>query len=393
MSVQLRRAFIAFLTFLVFVGGVSTAGSALAQPGPSVASATSGLETVDPTVLPENAAVIVIGGTMDPTSKGVAYPATWDGYAVHYPASVPIVGPMVGQPTYDDSVAEALKDALKGERGLRPGVPLIIIGGSQGGDAAVQLAQLVGPTITVTVGAPNGDGALAGMIPDLPGTHLSQATVGSDDYHIRQVIRGDGIAAPTNPLEGGTAPLGTAACVLGYMFYHLGMTPDENYGKFRLDEVRKTSDGEIWVMNATHPFVKAAGLLGIALSDQQKQEIEQIAPLATPGVKSSAPTPRDLLQPTLPNMEIPLVTDASAPIADPISQAAEVLNTAWNDVTTSTVQAVEAWANNAPAPAAAVNPEPAPVADPITQAIQVFNDAGANLQVQADQFLAGLPHL
>ena len=89
------------------------------------------------------------------------------------------------------------------------------------------------------------------------------------------------------------------------------------------------------------------------------------------------------------------MTDASAPVADPITQAAEVLTNAWNDATASTVQAVEAWANNAPAPAANASPEPAaaPIADPIAQATQIMSDAGANLQAQADQFLAGLPRL
>lgn len=238
---------------------------------------------------------VKIGGTGDPTSSGVpATPGDWTDIRIKYPAAIPILEALVGGPTYDASTQVAIARALAEIQKVPAGDNVVLMGNSQGADAVDRAANLAARPVTVyTVGSPNGPGGAARVLPNLPGVTFSQDMPGQNVYRVDYKITGDGIAALRNPLEGGNAPLGTLANGVGYVLYHLGLC-DISYATFRQDRVIYTPNGEVRIMDATHPFVKLGQMAGMNITPEQEEAVEAFAPVGEVGVDSFAPTPQQV---------------------------------------------------------------------------------------------------
>lgn len=324
--------------------------------------------------------IIKIGPTGDPASQTVPTPFGWNGRSVDYPASVPFAGTIVGQPSYNDSIDIACKRAIEIANSLPEGERVYLVGSSQGGDAALRAANALGLPV-ITVGGPDGRGASARVLPNIPGVTFYQGDANPGVYHIRQIITGDGVAALRNPFEGGNAPNGTFANGVGYVLYHLGVDPVNNYSTFRVDRIKYDEQGEIQIMDAPHPLIRVAELIGLNPTDEQEAQVKAWAPVGEPGEESWAPTPQEVLNlGGAPSGAPPSTTvsdSAQAVAADPAVAAAQQV---WDaHVTMPLAQAVEAWTNPVAAAAGV---------DPASQVAATVTGGITDLQAQAGRFFA-----
>jgi len=362
-----------------------------------------------PGINPEvSTTAVKVGGTGDPTSTNTPMtPADWVNIPILYPAAIPLLSAMIGQETYDQSTQIAIDKAVAEINKVPVGQNAVLMGNSQGGDAVDRAANAADRPVTVyTLGGPNGPGGAARVLPNLPGVTFYQNDPNPHVYKVDYKIRGDGVTALRNPLEGGNAPLGTAANLLGYFMFHLGFCPDENYVVFREDRVIYTPNGEIRIMDATHPVVKLAEMANLGLTEEQKRDIEVAAPVGEPGQDSFAATPQQLWSLGAPTTAAKPADETTPVISnDPLAQARVALEEGMQNVAVDFADQVENFVTQATITAPAISTIPVEtsnineIAEIATQVAPQFTDEISDIQEavsaspfaqQANNLLAGI---
>lgn len=249
------------------------------------------------------------------------------------------------------------------------------------------------PVHIVCQGCPNGPGSIAELMPD---SGLIVLNAGKLPENVKADIvnlRGDGYASCLNRLS--SLIVCPAGILVNHYGVVEALVPGQSYPTFDGDvTVYQVGNLTYYVGETRNPvavLLEAGGKLidrNFTLPAGVEAWTDANLPQGKPGYQAEGLTPRQLLQPGAagPTGGITSAQSLDQPIVqDPIAQATEALQNGWNDAVASTTKAVEAFINPvaapAVAPAPAFEPEyaPAPVADPLAQAAQVINDFAATL--------------
>lgn len=368
-------------------------GSMDVSVGAAVASADSAVDVTYATAgNPGNVPVIFVPGTGNPGEKASLYAG--HEYVVPYPAMTPVLG------DYPGSVVLGGNGAAEAAQLSQPDGALS--GYSQGAHAARLAAVQAGVTTVVTIGDPctEGTGILARW-------SVAQVATG----HVPcQAIPADTQAVVINHAED---PIGNFPLVLNgvtianalaeYTYYHTyGYGPVD---MTRQDVVVQTVGNVTYVTiprDRTPALVRLVREHGIAVSPEAERWVVEATYRPDPG-PLGASTP-----PAVPVHEVAaqLDTPASPVTVDPVAQAVEAVNDAWqSQVVAPFVQQVESWTNGASAPPAVSAPAAVPsgnvamVANSVQTALSpdlapVVNQVATDIQNSPlGGFLNSLPRL